>query len=294
MSRRGSIIVVHAGALGDSVLLWPALRSMAAKYDRVTLVSQESKARLASRFLGIEWDSIERERWRNLWIPGTQIGDLHYSARSPTHRDSAGDVQRVLSLVADGANGVWAHNARAAYPDASVEVIERRLDRTLAIELAELEGGAGLVVPLRRNTSGPVVMHAGSGGGAKRWPMHEWENLAADLVGFFRIRVIAGEVEREQFSESDRAAFARLRGDFLEDLDALADVLIGSRLFVGCDSGPAHLAAQLGVPTVAIFTVTEPNEWGPVGPAVRVVRTAQRAAAMSDSVGESCFAMLAD
>ena len=41
--------------------------------------------------------------------------------------------------------------------------------------------------------------------------------------------------------------------------------------FVGCDTGPTHLAAQLGVPTIALFGPTDPAVWAPVGPRVRVI-----------------------
>jgi ADP-heptose:LPS heptosyltransferase len=40
---------------------------------------------------------------------------------------------------------------------------------------------------------------------------------------------------------------------------------------VGNDSGPTHLAAAVGCPTVAVFGPTDPAVWGPVGPSVRVV-----------------------
>ena len=54
---------------------------------------------------------------------------------------------------------------------------------------------------------------------------------------------------------------------------SLADV---ARLFANAcgvianDSGIAHLAAGLGVPTVAIFGPTDPAVWRPRGPNVRV------------------------
>jgi ADP-heptose:LPS heptosyltransferase len=44
-------------------------------------------------------------------------------------------------------------------------------------------------------------------------------------------------------------------------------------LFVGCDSGPAHLAAAARVPSVVLFSGTNNSEcWRPVGPFVRVLR----------------------
>jgi ADP-heptose:LPS heptosyltransferase len=38
----------------------------------------------------------------------------------------------------------------------------------------------------------------------------------------------------------------------------------------------SHLAAALGVPTVAVFGPTEPDVWRPLGPRVTVVRSEPR------------------
>jgi ADP-heptose:LPS heptosyltransferase len=41
--------------------------------------------------------------------------------------------------------------------------------------------------------------------------------------------------------------------------------------YLGNDSGITHLAAMLGVPTVAIFGPTDPAIWRPMGPSVKVI-----------------------
>jgi ADP-heptose:LPS heptosyltransferase len=51
----------------------------------------------------------------------------------------------------------------------------------------------------------------------------------------------------------------------------LAAVLAESRGYFGNDSGVSHLAAALGVPTVAVFGPTDPAVWAPLGPEVSVV-----------------------
>ncbi len=43
-------------------------------------------------------------------------------------------------------------------------------------------------------------------------------------------------------------------------------------LFVGADTGPTHLAAAAGVPTLALFGPTDPARFGPVGPRTAVLR----------------------
>jgi len=56
--------------------------------------------------------------------------------------------------------------------------------------------------------------------------------------------------------------------DLVDRFDAarLPDALAGCRAIVGTDSGPAHLAASLGVPTVMLYTATSPTKGQPVGP----------------------------
>jgi lipopolysaccharide heptosyltransferase I len=48
-------------------------------------------------------------------------------------------------------------------------------------------------------------------------------------------------------------------------------------LFVGADTGPTHLAAAAGTPTLALFGPTPPERFGPVGPRVAVLGESPRA-----------------
>ncbi|HET6370163.1 MAG TPA: glycosyltransferase family 9 protein, partial [Nitrospiria bacterium] len=54
------------------------------------------------------------------------------------------------------------------------------------------------------------------------------------------------------------------------DLKPAAGLLSASRGFVGNDSGMTHLAAAMGIPTLALFKDTDPDVWGPRGELVRV------------------------
>ena len=51
-----------------------------------------------------------------------------------------------------------------------------------------------------------------------------------------------------------------IQGAPLSDIKPL---LASASLFVGNDSGPAHMAAAFGVPVVAIFGASDPEIWGP-------------------------------
>jgi ADP-heptose:LPS heptosyltransferase len=55
-------------------------------------------------------------------------------------------------------------------------------------------------------------------------------------------------------------AYRTVAGAPLSEIKAL---LAGAALFVGNDSGPAHMAAAFGVPSVVIFGPSDPAIWGP-------------------------------
>ncbi len=41
--------------------------------------------------------------------------------------------------------------------------------------------------------------------------------------------------------------------------------------YLGNDSGITHLAAMLGIPTIALFGPSDPAVWRPIGPDVEVI-----------------------
>lgn len=243
----GEAWVFHRGALGDGVLLWPALRAMAARGRRVTLVADASRARLAEAVLGVRGLSAERPEFNALWTG------------EPLARRDAAEVHAWLGEPSDPVVARWGVAAAGMFPGARVTLHPGRPDRALAL--------SGVQPALTSNPGGPVVMHVGAGGEPKRWPVDRW----AALAGWCRsvgidARVIAGEVERERLSSGERSCFEAMGGVWVGALDELLGLLRGARAMVGADTGPTHLAAQLGLPTLALFGPTDPARWAPVGP----------------------------
>ena len=52
-------------------------------------------------------------------------------------------------------------------------------------------------------------------------------------------------------------------------------ILAGASLFVGNDSGPAHLAAAVGTPLVVLSGADDPQETSPISKRKRLVRLAE-------------------
>ena len=112
-------------------------------------------------------------------------------------------------------------------------------------------------------------------GSAKRWPKERF-GAAAELVARRlggRVAILGSEAERpigEAIARQLRAPARVLCGE--TSLAELFGVLSQLRLLLTNDSGPMHLAAALGVPTVAVFGSTDWRETAPVGERARLVR----------------------
>lgn len=103
-----------------------------------------------------------------------------------------------------------------------------------------------------------VAVHATSRD-AKLWPEARWRAL----LGHFAAQGL--DVLLPWGSDDERARSERLAAGLAgaqvpprQGLGTLAGLLSGAALVVGVDTGLVHLAAALGTPTLALFTVTDP------------------------------------
>ena len=120
----------------------------------------------------------------------------------------------------------------------------------------------------------PILIHPGSGGRAKCWPLAGFVAVARRLRESGEdVCFTVGPVEAERWSSDELGA---IRSDFpliqSPTPDKLLSLLAGARVLIGNDAGPAQLAALLGTPTVTIFGPTFPTVWRPLGPNARHLR----------------------
>jgi lipopolysaccharide heptosyltransferase I len=115
-----------------------------------------------------------------------------------------------------------------------------------------------------------VVLNVGASTIYKRWPNEQWIALANKLTNK-RCHVIltAGPSEAEDahlITEgiSLKSSVTDLGG--VTTSDQLATVLARADLVISGDTGPMHLSAALGTPTIALFGPTDPRLTGPFGP----------------------------
>jgi ADP-heptose:LPS heptosyltransferase len=109
----------------------------------------------------------------------------------------------------------------------------------------------------------------------KRWPPEKYAALARALMDRDRIPVLVGAQ-----SDSDAVNAIVRQADFCINLcgkttlPQLASLFRGAKLTVGNDTGPTHLSALLGTPTLSLFSgEVNPIQSGPIGPRCAYVQS---------------------
>ena len=144
-----------------------------------------------------------------------------------------------------------------------------------------------------------IALLPGTGGRRKTWPSERFAALARQIADRgLPVTVVWGPGQRELAESIVASAGPGVALAPATSLLELAALLARCAAVVGGDTGPVHLAASLGVPTVAIFVATDPERNGLRGPRVRVVAAARSGAtggrARSGAMGEATVAEVVD
>ncbi len=112
-----------------------------------------------------------------------------------------------------------------------------------------------------------AVLHVHPKFNYKMWQAEGWIGLAQRLAerGFDTVLTGGGEPRETAFVASVAAQMPRGTVDLAGKLSLAqtACVIAGARLYVGPDTVTTHMAAALGVPTVALYGPSNPVKWGP-------------------------------
>jgi heptosyltransferase III len=134
-----------------------------------------------------------------------------------------------------------------------------------------------------------IALHPGAGSKLKRWPLERFVELAGRLTldRKNKLLLIEGPAE-ERLSSWISGALQGIEPVVAKSLPLklLAGVLDRCRLFIGNDSGPAHLAAALKIPSMIVFGPTLPRHWAPWGKHVTVLREPRGCRACAFGCGE--------
>jgi ADP-heptose:LPS heptosyltransferase len=229
-------LIVRACAIGDFVLNIPALQALhkVQPHARFTLVGYPSTLELAREFIPVDAIySIETQPWSRLFHE--PISGWYFDSAVVWMKEPSFSNNLRLSCIP---------NVLRAEPFPQYGHASTHLLRTLKLPPPPLPD-------LWEPSSADIVLQPVSGSPKKNWPY--FEKLAAAL----RKRVPGGRV---RMGIPDGLT-----------LDEVSHFLRHVRAYIGNDSGITHLAAFLGVPTVALFGPTDPRVWGPVGRRCRII-----------------------
>jgi heptosyltransferase-1 len=146
------------------------------------------------------------------------------------------------------------------------------------LELAAAAGASTMLVTFPLPQGAPegdlpggdfVLSSPLAGWGAKQWPLEYYRGLARRLNEELGVAlVLNGPPARAGELEQVDGAFVHPSG-----LAGLIHATRRAAAVLGLDSGPAHLAAALGKPGVALFGPTDPARNGPYGDTFTVLRS---------------------
>ncbi len=299
-------VLIRPGALGDALLTLPALAllraqkteahvTFVARGDVLALVRASGLADATSAYDDPSWIALFDETPRG----ETAYDVIEGSVVVAWMGDEDGTVRRALGRL--GAKEIVIAESRPGAGSGDHAAL--RLARTLAPlgvavpnavgELARLlpplstpdadEATAGSVWRALGIPPGAraVALHAGSGGAAKRWPPESFAEVADGLRGAGLAPLLIGGQQDDEVTAAVLGAISGEAPPIVRGLSigALAAVLRRCAAYLGNDSGVTHLAALVGVPTVALFGPSDLALWSPLGSRVTVLRSATGALA---------------
>ncbi len=291
MSAR--ILVLRPGAIGDTLVTVPALHTLRRRFPSARIEIAGNPVvlpLLASSDLVDRCIAFDDPRVTRLFVPSGPAPDdafLGIDVAVAWCADPEGVLARALR--ARGASRVVVTSSRPPL-DRSVHVARYLLEclGPLGVEQA----GPLDLPPIRTSTGGErqareeilalglegrpfVAIHPGSGSPAKNWPAERYAAIVDAMEEDHGLPslVFGGPADAEVLKRLSATVRHPPRMLLDRPLAVVAALLRRARAFLGNDSGLAHLAGLLGVPSLALFGPTDPVHWSPLGPHVRVLRS---------------------
>jgi ADP-heptose:LPS heptosyltransferase len=115
-------------------------------------------------------------------------------------------------------------------------------------------------------TGGYICIHPGARAENRRWPAERFASVADRLSSFgYRVILTGTQVE----AGLTQAVAARMKAPVVDlagktNLGALGVLFSRARLLVCNDTGVSHLAAALKIPSIVLFSASDPVRWAPL------------------------------
>jgi len=300
-----SILIVQLDHIGDAVLTTPMLRALHEKFPRaaIDVLASGSNQEIFRGSAHVRNVYVSERNWhargagkQSYFVEVLRLGRAMRRMHYDLGIDPRGDFFAILVLWLAGiarrvgwdcGGGGFLLSDVAAWNPLRHEVDARRaLLEPLGIQSdyrqPELHPSWAAqysvreMLATRPEPQPPIaVIHASAGTSAKRWPLEHQAELVERLLSSVACSVIlVGDVHDRYLSRR----ISRRHRQVIDwtgrlSLMQLAALLDEADLFIGGDSGPAHIAAAMGTPSVVLFSGTNRSEcWQPVGPRVKVIR----------------------
>jgi len=285
-----NILAIRWGGLGDLLIILPALRLIKHIFNRsrITLIARSSYADLLKEALIVEEIiSLEDSRVSYLFQNKPEIKgkwleafDLVVSWLNKPQVEWTEGMKRSLSqrfvpIIAEKQEFPFTQH----FFEATAEFLGKKAPNQPDYELLaclpvreEWRDEAERFFPWLRGQPF-VIIHPGSGGRAKRWPLSNF----LDIVDYLARRRISGVVvtgSAEEEYDSLLASFHWPGGwgwSREPTLRAIAWLLTKASFYIGNDSGVTHLAGLCGCAGIALYREEEARLWAPSGK-LRVIR----------------------
>ncbi|WP_175409232.1 glycosyltransferase family 9 protein [Streptomyces sp. TRM64462] len=283
-------LVVRLDSFGDVLLAGPAVRAVAHRAERVTVLCGPVGEPAARLLPGVDEVLVWEAPWAGFTPPPVERADIDalVDRVSAARADAAliltsfhqSPLPAALLLRMAGVPYLAADSVDA--PGSLLDLRHRRAPHAHEAEAAlDLAAAAGFPrppgddgrlrvrhAPAAPELTGPgpyVVVHPGASVPARRWSPERCAQAVRLLAAAgHRVVVTGGPAERE--------LTAFVAGGHGLDLGGrttppqLASVLASAGALVTGNTGPTHLAAAVGTPVVSLFSPVVPAErWGPYG-----------------------------
>jgi ADP-heptose:LPS heptosyltransferase len=148
--------------------------------------------------------------------------------------------------------------------------VERKVHTAEHLASAVFYLGAPLVEIPRAKLVASAGTSAGTAGMSACATIHPFATTAGKTWGASGFLAVAQHLKQSGLEPvfiggggDDFSPFHAFRAISGAPLSEVKSLVAAASLFVGNDSGPAHMAAALGVPAVVIFGASDPAIWGP-------------------------------
>ena len=242
-------MLIRPGAVGDCILSFPALEFAKADFTEVWISSSVVPlVQFANRVKS---------------IASTQIDLVLDDGIPHSLRKTLGEFDEIVSWY--GANRPEFRAAiNAIHPHCTfLQALppEGWHEHACNFFLQQVGSPPGSIPTIRIGAVDPrtsLIIHPFSGGRQKNWPLDHFRELARQLP--LPVEWTAGPAEE--------LPGAHREGNLLD----LARWMKGATAYLGNDSGISHLAAAIGLSTVALFGPTRAQVWRPLGEHVRILQ----------------------